>query len=262
MNTQFTGNSQTTFGSVVLLIVLVSLIWIVLRDVGQAFESISKSRPRAGFLFRVLEAAVRILSWLGVFVFAVRLLAPAQNVLLVVIGAAAVAIALAARDVLKNLIGGLVIIADRPYEVGDRVTIAGGSGEIRHIGLSATKITTRNGALVTIPNSKVLDAIAQNDNAGTRECAVATELFLPADADPNLALRIGREALITCPYLCLRGPTAVTLAEGLSQTPHLSLTLKGYVYDHRFESEMQTDLICRCKAEFRRVGIAYDYRAT
>jgi small-conductance mechanosensitive channel len=261
MNSQSISTSQITLGNIVLLVVSIALVWMVLRYVARAFESITNARPRTGFLFRVVESTLRVLLWLGVLTFAMRLLAPSQNVLLIVIGAAAVAAGLGARDLVKNLIGGLVIMADRSYEVGDRVTMAGASGEIRRIGLGATKITTPNGALVTIPNSKLLDGIAQNDSAGTPECLAVTELFLPADADQDLALRIGREALITCPFLCLRRPVAIALSEGLSQSPYLSLKLKGYVYDHRFESEMQTDLVCRCKAEFRRLGIVCDQRA-
>jgi small-conductance mechanosensitive channel len=173
---------------------------------------------------------------------------------------AVIAVGLGCRDLISNLVGGLLIIVERPYEVGDRVIVAGASGEVRRIGLGVTKIATPHGALVTIPNSKLLDGIAQNDNSGTPECLVVTEIFLPPDTDPELALRLGREILITCPYLCLRRPTAINLVEGLSQTPHLSLRLKGYVYDHRFDSEMHTDLVRRCKAAFHDSVTAHNHR--
>jgi small-conductance mechanosensitive channel len=206
-------------------------------------------------LFRAIDSTLRVALWFGVLTFAMRWFAPDGNAQLVVIGSAVVAVGLGARDLVKNLIGGFVILVDRPYEVGDRVAMDGASGEIQRIGLHATRIVTQQGALATIPNSKLLDGIARNDNAGLPECVVETEVFLPAHADPDLALRVGREALITCPYLRLRRPTAITLGEGLSQRPYLSLRLKGYVYDHRFESQMRTDLLRRCKAEFRRLGM-------
>jgi small-conductance mechanosensitive channel len=249
-------------GNIVWLVVSIAAVWSLLRYVGRRFESISNARPRTRFLLRTVESTVRILLWFGVLMLALRLFAPSQNTLLVMVGSAAIAVGFGARDLVKNLIGGLVIIAGRPYEVGDRVTIAGVSGEIQHIGLSATKIAARNGTLATIPNSRLLDAITRNANAGGQECLVATEVFLPADVDLDLALRVGREVLITCPYLHLRRPIATAIAEGLAQAPYLSLKLKGYVYDHRFESEMQTELVRRCKAEFRRLGIIRDHRAT
>jgi small-conductance mechanosensitive channel len=248
--------------NIVWLIVSIAAVWTLLRYVGRSFESISDARPRTRFLLRAVQSTVRILLWFGVITLAMRLFAPSQNALLVMAASAAIAVGLGARDLIKNLVGGLVIIADRPYEVGDRVTIAEVSGEIQHIGLATTKIATRNGTLATIPNSKLLDAITRNANGGTQECLVATEVFLPADVDLDLALRVGREVLITCPYLRLRRPTAISIAEGLAQSPYLSLKLKGYVYDHRFESEMQTELVRRCKAEFRRLGIISDQRVT
>ena len=251
MNTQSIATSQFTFPTIMLLLGAIGVVSLLSWYIGRALESVSNARPRARFLVRVVEWTLRILLWFGALAFALRLLAPSQNVLLIAIGLAVIAVGFSSRDLIGNLIGGLLIIVERPYEVGDRVTVAGASGEVRRIGLGATKITTPHGALVTIPNSKLLEGIAQNENAGTPECTVVTEIFLPPDTDPELALRLGRETLITCPYLCLRRPTAINLVEGLSPTPYLSLKLKGYVYDHRFDSEMHTDLVRRCKVAFR-----------
>src|SRR5204862_378542 len=84
------------------------------------------------FLLRVVESVLRIVLWLGVLTFALRLVAPSQYALLFAVGSAAVAVGLAARDLVRNWIGGLVIIAERPYEVGDRVTMAGTSDKISY----------------------------------------------------------------------------------------------------------------------------------
>ncbi len=255
MNNQPVAFSSFTFGNLLLVATAVAAVWILLRYVSRGFETVAQARPRARFLFRVVEVSLRILLWFGTFIFATRLLAPSPNTFLFAAASAAIAIGLGARDLIRNLIGGLVIIADRPYELGDRVKLAGACGEIQHIGLRSTKIMTPDGTLVTVPNSELLDGIAQNANAGMPECMVVTEVLLPADADPDLALRVGREALMTCPYLCLRRRTAIALSDGFSQRPYLSLKLEGYVYDHRFEPQMRTDLVRRCKAEFRRLGV-------
>jgi small-conductance mechanosensitive channel len=262
MNGQPTTISVFTFGNLLLLVGSIAGISILLRCAGHAFESVSSARPRTRFLFRVAETTLKILLWCGAFSFAMRLFAPNQSALVVILGAAAVAVGFGARDLIKNLIGGLVIIVDRPYEIGDRVKIDDASGTIQRIGFRSTKMTTPDGALLTVPNSKLLDGIAQNDSAGTPECLVAAEVLLHADADPDLALRVGREALITCPYLSLRRPTEITLVDKLSQMPYMSLKLKAYVYDHRFESQMRTDLVRRCKAEFNRLGVVHDHPAT
>ncbi len=93
---------------------------------------------------------------------------------------------------------------------------------------------TPDDTLVTIPNSKILDALSFNENAGVAECMVVMEVFLPADSDPDLVISIGREALLTCPYLRLDRRHAVSLRDGYSESPYLILRMKGYVYDHRY----------------------------
>ncbi len=259
MNGQSFTTTQFTLSNILMIAGLIAAVSMLLRYIGRTFASESDARPGKRFLLRVVESVLRIVLWLGVLTFALRLVAPSQNALFLAIGSMAIAVGLGGRDLVRNWIGGLVILTERPYEVGDRVTMAGTSGEIQHIGLRATRITTPEGGLTTIPNSKVLDDVAQRDNTGKQECMVVTNVILPAFVDPELALRVGREVLITSPYLCLRRPTAVTLGEGLSQAPYSTLQLNGYVYDHRFGSQMRTDLVCRCRAEFSRLAVRQDH---
>jgi small-conductance mechanosensitive channel len=258
MTSQSIALTNFTVGNVLLVAAAVAVVWGVLHYASRRFEAVAQARPRTRFPFRVVETALRIVLWFAVCVFAARLFAPTQTVVLVVAVAAAIAIGLGTRDLIKDFIGGMTILVDRPYEVGDRVEVGGTYGEIRRIGLRCTKIMTPDDRLVTVPNSKLLDGTAQNANAGAPECVVAADVFLPPDTDPDLALRVGRECLMTSPYLCLRRRTAVALADGFSQMPYLSLKLEGYVYDHRFEQQMKTDLVRRCKAEFRRLGVLHD----
>jgi small-conductance mechanosensitive channel len=194
--------------------------------------------------------------------FAVSLLAPSKDAFLAALGSAAIAIGLGAQDLIKNLIGGFVIVADRPYQMGDRVKIGDAYGEIERIGLRSTKLMTADDTLVTIPNSRILDAMSFNANAGVPECMVVTELYLPPDIDPDVAIRVGKEALMTCPYLLLRARSNVALNDAYTESPYMILRLKGYVYDHRYEPAMITDLTRRCKKEFRRLGLLKGWEKT
>jgi MscS family membrane protein len=62
------------------------------------------------------------------------------------------AVGLAAQDTLKNIFGGIELSLDKPFTVGQRVKIKGYDGEIEEIGLRSTKIRTRSGHQITIPN--------------------------------------------------------------------------------------------------------------
>ena len=69
------------------------------------------------------------------------------------------AIALAAQDVIGDLISGYVILMDRSFRVGDRIDIPGQDawGDVVEIGTRTTRIRTRDNNLVIIPNSEMAD---------------------------------------------------------------------------------------------------------
>lgn len=247
--------ASLTLANILAVLAAFGLVWILLHYLSRLFASMAQGRPRTRFIVRMVEPAIRILLWFGAMLFAISLLAPSKDAFLAALGSAAIAIGLGAQDLIKNLIGGFVIVADRPYQMGDRVKIGEAYGEIERIGLRSTRLMTPDDTLVTIPNSQVLDSFAYNANAGVPECMVIAELFLPADIDPDVAIRVGEEALVTCPYLLLRCRRNVSLRDAYTESPYLVLRLKGYVYDHRYEPAMITDLTRRCKQEFRRLGL-------
>ena len=75
-------------------------------------------------------------------------------------GVMGVAVGFAAKDTLSNLIAGILLIIDRPFEVGDRIEVwsapAGSAswGDVIDIGLRATRIRTTDNIVVIIPTTK------------------------------------------------------------------------------------------------------------
>jgi small-conductance mechanosensitive channel len=149
----------------------------------------------------------------------------------------------------------LIILIVRPYQLGDRVRIGDAYGEIDHIGLLSTKLTTPDDTRVTIPNSEILTGKAWNANSGVPSCQVVTELYLPPDADPVAATEIAREAAFSSPYLLLSKPVVVNVEDGWRDNPYLLLKVKCYVYDHRFEMRLSTDITVRAKSVYRERGM-------
>ena len=78
------------------------------------------------------------------------------------LGVGGLAVALAARPTLENLIGGLMILADRPYRIGQRIIVRGNDGIVQQIGLRSTKIRLLKGPQVTIPNEEMAKAEIEN----------------------------------------------------------------------------------------------------
>jgi small-conductance mechanosensitive channel len=244
-----------TAGNILLVLVALALTWIAVRFLTRIFNALSGRSPRMRFLTKLVLPVVRILLWFSAMLFAAEVLAPSADAFLAALGSAAIAIGLGAQDLIKNLIGGFVIITDRPYQVGDRVMLGNAYGEVVHVGLRSTKIWNPDDTLVTIPNSEVLNATAYNSNTGTAEAMTSVDVYLPPDVDPELTLTIGREVVYTCPYLHIDRRSEVLLIDGFNQTPYLALRLKAYCFDHRYEPLMQSDLVRRAKLAFAEHGL-------
>lgn len=77
------------------------------------------------------------------------------NGLIAGLGISGVIITLAAQDTAKNLFGGLVIVLDKPFTVGDWIAVSGFEGTVEDITFRSTRVRTFENSLVNIPNSTI-----------------------------------------------------------------------------------------------------------
>lgn len=78
------------------------------------------------------------------------------------LGVGGLAVALAAQDTVKNFFGSLVIFADKPFLLGERVVVDGFDGAVESVGFRSTRLRTLDGHLVTIPNGELANKNIQN----------------------------------------------------------------------------------------------------
>jgi small-conductance mechanosensitive channel len=83
-------------------------------------------------------------------------------------GTLAVAIGFAMRDLVASVIAGVIIMLDRPFQVGARVEYAGTYGDIVAIGLRSVRMYTLDENTVTIPNNKMLTEITSSADSYVR----------------------------------------------------------------------------------------------
>ena len=82
------------------------------------------------------------------------------------LGIGGIALAMASKESLENLLGSFTIFFDRPFTVGDTVTVGTVTGTVEKVGFRSTRIRTWEKSLVTVPNKKMIDA--ELDNLGMR----------------------------------------------------------------------------------------------
>src|SRR5205814_4761915 len=108
-----------------------------------------------------------------------------QEKVLATTAVGAVVVGFALQDTLGNLIAGLAIQVEKPFRVGQWVSIAGKDGLVGEITWRATKIRTKAGNFVVVPNSVLAKDTITNYSEPTQHTRVDVEIGASYDTPPN-----------------------------------------------------------------------------
>lgn len=132
----------------------------------------------------VLRSLKVLVVIVGALAIAYRLAQDSFSQVLAGLGIGGLAFALAAKDTIANLFGSVMIIADRPFEIGDWIQVGDVDGSVESVGIRSTRVRTFYNSLVTIPNSELTNAVI--DNYGKRKYRrIKTTLGLTYDTSPE-----------------------------------------------------------------------------
>lgn len=120
--------------------------------------------------FTAMDASVETLTVraVAVLVWGIGILAALNNTgynvnaLLAGVGISGLALAMAAKDTVANVFGGITIFTDQPFRTGDRIRIDGHDGTVVRVGMRSTRIRTLAGPIVVVPNFKFTDSVVEN----------------------------------------------------------------------------------------------------
>ena len=113
-------------------------------------------------LVPVVRSSVKVLVWVLGLVMALNNAGYDVAALLAGIGIGGLALAMAAKDSVANIFGGITVFADKPFRVGDRIRVQEHDGMVEEVGLRSTRIRTLAGPVVVVPNHKFTDSVLEN----------------------------------------------------------------------------------------------------
>lgn len=181
---------------------------------------------------------------------------PPREFLIAIGGSLAVATGIALKDVAASIVAGFLLLFDRPFRVGDRVSFAGVYGQITSIGLRSVRLQTLDDNEVTIPNSRFITEVVSSGNAGELDMMVVCDFHLALDADLEHAEQLVREVIVTSRFTYLKKPVTFVLSEEIiAERLAIRLRAKAYVFDVQYEKAMQTDIVGRVSKLFLEQGV-------
>lgn len=233
-----------SFSKIFWSIVIGILGYIVIRLLTQLLEKLAERSTRYRITFKGIIPVIRIVGWLFIIIIIIwGIIAPPIQTVIAVTASVGIAVGFASQDILKNIFGGIVILLDNPFSVGDKIQVNDFYGEVVEVGLRSTRIVTPDDSLVTIPNGELMNTPVSNSNAGELNCQVVAEIYLPMDIDTEKIRKIAIEAACVSKYIYLNKPIAVLFGhEVKDRRAYLKMKLKAYVMDIRYEFAFKSDL--------------------
>ena len=174
-------------------------------------------------------------------------------------GVVGIAIGFAAKDTLSNVIAGVLLIMDRPFEVGDRIEIWSAPansatwGDVVHIGLRATKIRTTDNIVIVIPNNEIMMRDIINYTTMSKDIRVRIPIGIAYDADVTKAKEIIKQVSLELNWVKTEPePKVVVKSFGDS-----AVNLEARIWISRPRKRMDTisHITDRVKEVFQQEGI-------
>jgi small-conductance mechanosensitive channel len=239
-------------------LLLIIVTWLALRLLDTFLHAFGSAYSERRLLLQKLGSFFRFGTY-GVLAVVVVLLSFEldRQILVLIGGTLAVATGFALRDAASAIISGVMILIDRPFQLGDRVRFGGEYGDVIAMGLRSVKLRTLDDSVVTIPNSRFMTDVTVCGNYGVLDMQIEIDFHIGIDQDVELARSLVREATVLSSFVHLPKPIDVLVSEVvLGSALAFLIKVRAYVLDTAYEGRFRTDVTLRVHEAFRehRIG--------
>ncbi|PKL65875.1 MAG: mechanosensitive ion channel protein MscS [Methanomicrobiales archaeon HGW-Methanomicrobiales-3] len=177
-------------------------------------------------------------------------------------GIGAIALALAAQEIIGNFLGGAIITLDKPFKVGDRIKYDTYFGDVISIGPRSTRIKTLDYQIVTIPNSKLTSNVTINYAQPNVKMKVRIPFAVAYGSDikrvKQILLEIAHEVIEKTPWAVPDPKPSVYFLEFGESSLNGQLILYTDNYDHLWDAQDWINV--RIDERFREEGIEIPFK--
>jgi small-conductance mechanosensitive channel len=149
--TRFVAYLPNLLSAIILIFVFVVVNKVIQRMLGATFKRMQMAKQVRGLLLKAVKVAV--------YIFAILTIADQLKInvtsLIAGVGVMGLALSFAAQDTISNLISGIALIIDKPFQEDDWISIGGMHASVTEIGLRTTVLTTFDNETVVVPNKQL-----------------------------------------------------------------------------------------------------------
>lgn len=233
-----------SFSKVLYTLIILFITYYLNKYVTLILDNISERTTNYRLFIKRLSPVSRIIIWsVAIYIIIAGIIVPPFETILTIAASVGIAVGFASQDILRNIFGGIMIILDRPFQVGDKIQVGDHYGEVLSIGLRSSRMVTPDDSIVSIPNGELMNHAVSNSNSSALDCQVVAEIFLPATVDSAKVKKIAQKAVYSSSYSFLNKPvTIIVLNEMRDKKFVMKLRVKAYVLDIRYEFMFKSDV--------------------
>jgi small-conductance mechanosensitive channel len=237
-----------------LVVLLIAVFWISSRTKRFLFNRLlAQSGLDRSLQYAIAQVVSNIVLVVGIFI-VIENTGIHLAALAVFAGAVGVGLGFGLQNIASNFISGLVILAERPITIGDRVEVAGIAGQVEHIRARSTVIRTNDNIMMIVPNTKFIDSPVTNWTYGDRRVRFRIPVSVAYGSDiakvRDTLLAVAGENLHT-----LKEPAPSAFLENFGEN---AIEFKLVVWSSEMSarpSRYRSDINFAIAAKFREAGI-------
>jgi len=184
------GTKITLLGLIEIVLVLIAFFIIsrVLRKILQR-RILPRFKLAEGAQFLILRLIHYVLIVIGLFL-AINLVGIQMTSLTVIFGLLGVGIAFGLQNITSNFVSGLILLFERPVNVGDYIEVSGAMGKVQSINMRSTTVITRDNITLIVPNSSFIEGTVTNWSVGDPKIRINVPVGVAYGSDTELVRRL------------------------------------------------------------------------
>jgi len=226
------------FGATIVAAVIIARMIIVLLE-EDVYPRMQLGR---GVGFAISSVIKYALITVG-FLLAVGAMGIGMDRITILLGAFGVGLGFGLQTIINNFVSGMILVFERPVQVGDSIEVSGVKGKITRIGIRSSTIRTFDGADVTVPNGTMLSDALTNWTMTDRHRRLEVSVGVAYGTDPDTVIRLLKQALAAQEGL-LDQPAPMILFTGFGDSS-LDFVVRAWVEDNDIYVTTQSDLALR-----------------
>jgi len=189
------GSLSFTIGNIVLFLMIIWIAHLLQKYIGAFFgdedaeEDFANKKERSRMM--VIKLVVLCIGYL----LAVAVSGLPVDKITIIIGALGVGVGMGLQSIVNNFVSGVVLIFDRPLQIGDSVEVGDNSGKVKNIGIRSTTLLTAEGAEVIIPNGDILSRPIKNWTLSNTQRRIQLDFTLQTNESKDSLSQMIREAI-------------------------------------------------------------------